>query len=392
MSTLKRTPLYQKHVEAGAKMVDFGGFEMPLKYTSESAEHLAVRNAVGVFDVSHMGEIFIEGDKALDAVARLFTNDPRAIADGQAMYAGMLHPNGTFVDDVVVYRFNERRYLVVVNAGNRAKDWAHVEGVLRAEFGGLAGEGGVTARDEGEGWAQLAVQGPKAVDVVARLCGDDVRAVGGYHFTTGSVRTNQGVVQNALVARTGYTGEDGFELYVEANNAPMVWDAVLAAGKDFGVAPCGLACRDTLRLEAGMCLYGNDIDDAHTPLEANLGFIVKGKAFIGKEALDAQRAAGTRRLLRGIEMIDRGIARHGYPVTAGDGADAAPIGVVTSGTQAPFLQKAVAMAYIDKPHTEPGGTVFVDVRGRKLAARVVKLPFYKRAAAGTKPPVGAPKP
>jgi aminomethyltransferase len=365
---VKRTPLYAKHVAAGAKMVDFGGFEMPLKYTSESAEHLAVRKGCGVFDVSHMGEVVVEGKNALAAVAKLVTNDPASIVDGQAMYAGMLNDKGTFVDDVVVYRYGPERFLVVVNAGNRDKDWIHIDAVVN-NSGNFAD---TKARDEGEQWAQLAVQGPQAADVVAKLCGERVRTVGGYHFITGAVQTSEGPVENAIIARTGYTGEDGFELYVGASHASLVWDAVVAAG----AVPCGLACRDTLRLEAGMCLYGNDIDEEHTPLEANLGWVVKGKDFIGKPVLDAQKAAGTKRLLRGLEMIDRGIARHGYEVFDAAGAR---IGVVTSGTQAPFVNKAIAMAYLDKPHTEPGAKVFVDVRGKKLQATVVKLPFYRRA-------------
>ncbi|HEY4221569.1 MAG TPA: glycine cleavage system aminomethyltransferase GcvT, partial [Myxococcota bacterium] len=311
---LKRTPLYAQHIAAGAKMVDFGGFEMPLKYTSETAEHMAVRTSVGMFDVSHMGEVFVEGPRALDAIAHLVTNDPAQIKDGQAMYAGMLNERGTFVDDVVVYRFNTSRFLVVVNAGNRDKDRGHIFASINGAFGA-----DTVARDEGDRWAQLAVQGPKAVDVVTRLCASSelastARALGNYWFTSGALKTNDGVVNNTIISRTGYTGEDGYEIYVEANNAPMVWDAVLATGTDFGLVPCGLACRDTLRLEAGMCLYGNDIDEDHTPLEANLGFIVKGSSFIGKPALDAQKAAGTRRLLRGLTVVDRGIARHGYSV------------------------------------------------------------------------------
>ena len=346
-------------------MVDFAGFDMPVKYASEAQEHMAVRTAVGVFDVSHMGEVFVEGDGALDAVQRLVTNDAAKIADGQAMYAGMLDERGCFVDDVVVYRFSPRRFLVCVNAGNRDKDFAWIDALVRREFAGRA-----RARDEGDQWAQLAVQGPKAVDVVAQLCGDDVRSIGGYHFREGLV-----VGAPAIIARTGYTGEDGFELYVPAERARAAWDAVVAAG----AVPCGLACRDTLRLEAGMALYGNDIDDQHTPLEAGLGFIVKldkGTDFVGAAALRAQKQAGVPRLLRGLEMKDRGIPRHGYPVVDVDGA---PIGVVTSGTQPPFLGRPIAMAYVDAAHAAPGTAVQVDVRGRGVAAEVVKLPFYKRA-------------
>lgn len=365
MSSLKRTPLFDKHVAAGAKMVDFGGFEMPLKYAGESLEHLAVRHGVGLFDVSHMGEVFIEGTGALAFVQSLVTNDAGKIADGQAMYAGLLNERGTFVDDVIVYRFHPTRFLVCVNAGNQDKDFAWMEQQARA-FAGAP----VTVRNESAHWSQLAVQGPKAIDLVATLCGESVRAIKGFHFAQGRVLGDE----SALIARTGYTGEDGFELYVHNEHAPALWDALIAGG----AVPAGLASRDTLRLEAGMCLYGNDIDDEHTPLEANLGFIVKLEGrprFTGQDVLEQQKRDGTTRLLRGLVMVDRGIARHGYTVHDDAGAQ---VGVVTSGTQAPFVNKPIAMAYLDKPHANLASTVFVDVRGRKLQATVVKLPFYQR--------------
>lgn len=366
--TLKRTPLYDRHVKAGAKMVDFGGFEMPLKYSSETTEHMAVRRAVGVFDVSHMGEVFIEGDGALAFVQSLVTNDAGKIVDGQAMYAGLLNERGTFVDDVIVYRFNPKKFLVCVNASNQDKDFEWIKSKA-------VPSSAVVVRNEGAQWSQLAVQGPAAVDVVARMCGEHVRAIKGYHFLAGQ---QVGRDKDAIIARTGYTGEDGFELYVHNEHAPNLWDALITNA----VVPCGLACRDTLRLEAGMCLYGNDIDDEHTPLEANLGWIVKldgrNPRFVGQDVLEAQKRDGTKRLLRGLEMKERGIARHGYTVHDASGAH---VGVVTSGTQAPFVNKPIAMAYLDKPHSDLGKTVFVDVRGRKLAADVVKLPFYKRATA-----------
>jgi aminomethyltransferase len=367
--TLQRTPLFEKHVAAGAKMVDFGGFEMPLKYTTETAEHLAVRNAVGVFDVSHMGEVFVEGRDALRAMQRLVTNDAARIVDGQAMYAGLLNEKGGFVDDVIVYRFDETKFLVCVNAGNQHKDFAWMRAVVAA----LAlSEPGLdcTVRNESAAWSQLAIQGPRAVDVVAQLCGDQVRTVGGYCFIGGRV----GGDAHGIIARTGYTGEDGFELYVHNEHAPALWDAVLAAG----AVPCGLACRDTLRLEAGMCLYGNDIDDDVTPLQANLGWIVKldGRPpFIGHAALTAEKAAGPARLLRGLTMVDRGIARHGYDVVDETGVK---IGVVTSGTQAPAVNKAIAFALLDRAHATPGTSVAVSIRGKPVKATVTKLPFYKR--------------
>ncbi len=364
-ATPKRTPLYDAHVAAGAKIVDFAGFEMPIKYTSESVEHQAVRHAVGVFDVSHMGEVFVRGPRALDAVQRLVTCNVHALVDGQCGYAGLLTERGTFIDDVIVNRISDSEVLICVNAGNQDKDFAHIAAVVAREFPT------VRATNEGAQWSQLAVQGPHAVDVVAKLCGAVVRDIKGYHFICGDVVT-QDHNDAGIIARTGYTGEDGFELYVHNSAARRVWDAVLAAG----AVPCGLACRDTLRLEAGLCLYGNDIDDTRTPLEANLGFIVKGAGFIGEAALAAQKAAGGYQLLRGIEMVDRGIARHGYAVL--DAAGGA-IGTVTSGTQSPFVNKAIGFAYLNRSHAEPGTEVFVDVRGKPVKARVCKLPFYKRA-------------
>lgn len=363
--TLKRTALYDRHVAAGARLVDFGGFEMPLKYSSETAEHTAVRTTVGVFDVSHMGEVFIEGKDALLAVQRLVTNDAARIKDGQAMYAGLLHEGGGFVDDVIVYRYSTTRFLVCVNAGNQDKDFLW----MRAAVAGAGLD--CVVRNESGRWSQLAVQGPKAADVVAALCGERVREIEGYHFKPMPILDDE----DGIVARTGYTGEDGFELYVKNASAPALWDAVLRAG----AVPCGLACRDTLRLEAGMCLYGNDIDEAHTPLQANLGWIVKlddRPPFIGQAALQAEKAAGVARLLRGLEMIDRGIARSGYDVASSSGE---LIGVVTSGTQAPHVNKAIAMAYLQREHAALGGEVHVLIRGKPTRARVVKLPFYKRA-------------
>ncbi len=371
--TLKRTPLFEQHVAAGAKMVDFGGFEMPLKYTTETAEHMAVRQNVGMFDVSHMGEVFLEGKDALVAVQRLVTNDAAKIKDGQCMYAGLLNESGGFVDDVIVNRFSAEKFLVCVNAGNQDKDFAWMRAVVAAQGFNCS------VQNAGPSWSQLAVQGPKAVDVVAALCGEQVRGVEGYHFTTGSQASADGralLGDDAIIARTGYTGEDGFELYVKNERAPALWEALIKSG----VVPCGLASRDTLRLEAGLSLYGNDIDDDVTPLEANLGWIVKLEGrppFIGQQALVAQKAAGVPRLLRGLEMVDRGIARHGYDVV--DEAGTTKLGVVTSGTQAPFVNKPIAIALLDKGSAAVGTTVFVSIRGKPVKATVVKLPFYKKS-------------
>jgi aminomethyltransferase len=348
-------------------VVDFAGFEMPVRYQGDKAEHMAVRTGVGLFDVSHMGEVFIEGERAMDAVQRLFTNDATKIVDGQAMYAGLLYENGTFVDDCVVYRFSPTRFLVCVNASNREKDFTYIRTVVEREFTG------VVARDDTDKWAQIAVQGPRACALVVSLTDDRAGALGNYYFREGTIQTAKGPV-SGIIARTGYTGEDGFELYVPSEVGPALWDILVERG---GV-PCGLGARDTLRLEAGMALYGNDIDDQHTPLEAGLNFIVKLDKtvdFIGAAALRAQKASGVKRRLRGIEMGERGIPRHGYTLHDAAGAQ---IGVVTSGTHAPFLDRPIAMAYVDDAHSAFDTPVFVDVRGKKLKATVAKLPFYKR--------------
>lgn len=368
----KKTPLYEQHVAAGARLVEFSGFEMPLRYSSDTEEHLAVRKGCGVFDVSHMGEVFIEGERALDAIQFLCTNDASSIEDGQAMYSGLLNAQGTFVDDAVIYRFHQNKFLICVNAGNREKDFAHIHQQVQQTF-----PEGVEARDEGDQWAQIAVQGPHAIDVVAAICDEDVRTIKGYHFIEGSIRTAKGQT-TGIISRTGYTGEDGFELYVPAEDGGAVWESIFAVTSAGTIHPCGLACRDTLRLEAGMALYGNDIDDAHTPLEAGLSWTVKldkGTDFLGSDALRAQKAAGISRRLRGLEILDRGIARHGYRILSPDGQE---IGEVTSGTKAPYLGKAIAMGYISQPHAAFGNEVLVEVRNRQLKAKIVKLPFYKR--------------
>ena len=366
--TLKRTPLYEAHLAANAQMVDFGGWEMPVRYIGDKAEHAVVRENVGLFDVSHMGEVFIEGEKATEAVNTLLTNDARSIVDGQAMYAGMLNEKGTFVDDVVAYRYNENKYLVVINAGNREKDVAWITEQVASKFGDT-----VSVRNESNDWGQLAVQGRNAESVLQNLTASNLSDIGFYHFAEGQLNVENGTTE-AIIARTGYTGEDGFELYVPAQRAADVWKSLV----DAGVQPCGLACRDTLSLEAGMSLYGNDIDETTTPLEASLSWIVKmnkEEDFNGKSALLAQKEAGLSRRLRGIVLKDRGIARHGYPMVDAEGNT---IGEVTSGTMAPHLGKAIAIAYLAAAHAKFGTEVFVEVRGRKLAAEVVKLPFYKR--------------
>ncbi|MCP4500527.1 MAG: glycine cleavage system aminomethyltransferase GcvT [Deltaproteobacteria bacterium] len=374
--TLKRTPLYEVHVEEGAKLVDFGGFEMPVRYSSDKKEHLAVREGVGLFDVSHMGEVFLEGEGALALVDRLFTNDPTAIKDGQAMYAGLLNKKGGFVDDCVVYRFSKTKFMVCVNASNRDKDFQWMKGVTGDEFAERA-----TCKDLSDDFAQIAVQGKNAAALLATLTDAPVADLAFYHFCEGELKLGGDKV-DAILSRTGYTGEDGFEVYLPSKHAAALWHA-LRRQDVFSVTPCGLSARDTLRLEAGMALYGNDINDDTTPLEAGLSFIVKLKIkatgvernFIGADALRVQKEAGVQKRLRGVEILERGIPRAGYELQDATGQ---MIGKITSGTQAPFLKKPIAMAYIDVEHAAFDHEIFVVIREKALRAKVCRLPFYKR--------------
>jgi aminomethyltransferase len=369
MSELRRTPLYPAHVKAGAKLVDFAGFEMPVQYTSVLEEHQAVRERAGLFDVSHMGEVIFEGPSALRAVQRLVTNDLAACADGQAMYAAICNDRGGIVDDVVVYRRSGTDFLVCVNAGNRAKDFAW----FREHTPGLAG---LSLRDEGDAWAQLALQGPQSERILARLTGVPLAGVGNYRFLNGDVAGRR-----CLIARTGYTGEDGFELFCKPEDALHLWDALIEAGKPEKLIPCGLGARDSLRTEMKFCLYGNDIDDDTSPLEAGLGWIVKlGKAdgFVGQEVLAKQKAAGLSRKLAGFTLTDKGIPRHGYPVLL----DGQKIGEVRSGTMSPTLKIPIGLCYLPPAKAEVGTEFAVEIRGRAVGAKVVATPFYKRPAKG----------
>lgn len=345
-------------------MIDFGGWDMPVQYASLLEEHHAVRQRVGLFDVSHMGEIEIAGKDALAAVQRISSNDASRLQVGQAHYSALTTFDGTFVDDLLVYRMAPSHFMLVVNASNITKDYAWIAGQITE-----AGEAAVV--DSSSRYALLALQGPAALDVLQPLCTTELADLKYYWFTHGEVANAR-----ALVSRTGYTGEDGFEIFVPPNMADRVWQAILESGRSADVIPCGLGARDTLRLEAAMRLYGNDIDETTTPLEADLAWIVgwKKEAFIGHERLREQKEKGITRKLVGFEVIDRGIARHGYQVMRGD----KPIGVVTSGTQTPFLRKAIGMAYVPMELTAPGSEITIDVRGRPARATVVPLPFYKR--------------
>jgi aminomethyltransferase len=361
---LKKTPLNARHRASGAKMVPFGGWDMPVEYSGIVLEHNAVRTGAGVFDVSHMGEIEIAGKDALAAVQRISSNDASKLQVGQAQYSGLLTPEGTFVDDLLVYRLGPAHFLLVVNAGNIPKDYAWI-----AEH--IQGIGDAVAVDSSARYALIAVQGPEAVNVLQPLTGVDLAGLKYYWFGHGEVANVR-----ATVSRTGYTGEDGFEIFVPPQSADKVWQAILESGKAAAVIPCGLGARDTLRLEAGMRLHGNDIDETTTAVEADLNWIVGWKKddFIGASALRAQKTSGTTRKIAGFEMLDRGIARHGYDAYLGD----TKVGVVTSGTQTPFLKKAIGMAYLPIEFTAPGTEFDVDIRGRRTRARVVPMPFYKR--------------
>jgi aminomethyltransferase len=364
MSPLKRTPLWDRHRALGGKLVSFGGWDMPVEYSGLADEHRAVRTRAGLFDVSHMGEIRVRGPKAFETVQRLTCNDVAALDDGKIQYSAFLTEKGTFVDDLLTYRIADDDYLLVVNASNTPKDVAWAKQLESA---------GAAVEDESPIWAQLALQGPIAERILQPLTDVRLAGVAYYHFTTGLV---SGVT--ALVSRTGYTGEDGFEIYLHPRHAGDVWDAILDAGRADGVIPAGLGARDTLRLEAALALYGNDIDDTTTAWEANLGWIVKMKKgdFIGREALAKQKEAGVVRRLAGFEVTGRGIARHGYPVSVD--AASGPVGVVTSGTQTPTVGKAIGLAYVPTGRVTPGTPLAIDVRGRSVAAHVVPTPFYRR--------------
>ena len=359
MSDPKRTPLHDRHLALGARMVPFAGFEMPVQYQGVLAEHRAVREAAGVFDVSHMGEVFIEGPGAAAAADHLVTNRVADLEDGRAVYAGLLAEDGGFVDDVVVYRFSKERILVCVNAANRDKDFAH----MRAHLKGQA-----TLRNASDAWAQIAVQGPKAPALVQGLTGLDLASVKKFRFVEGEVASVP-----CIVARTGYTGEDGFELFCPADRAVALWDAVVGAG----AVPCGLGARDTLRLEYKLALYGNDIDADHDPYEAGLGWVVKldKGEFVGRDALVEKQAAGPTRKLVGFKLVDKGIPRPHMKVL--DEAGQA-VGEVTSGTMSPTLREPIGLAYVPTALAAPGTRLQIDLRGRPAAAEVVKTPFVSR--------------
>ena len=367
---LKQTALNATHRALKAKMVDFGGWDMPVEYSGLMAEHLAVRNAVGLFDVSHMGEIQFRGPNSLAAVQRITMNDASRLKDGQAQYSALLTPEGTFVDDILVHKLGDNDYLLVVNAGTKDKDYAWI----RQQVGTMAG---IHISDYSSYYSQLAIQGPRALETLQKLTKVDLSAIKNYRFTFGQVAG----VHNTLIARTGYSGEDGFEIYIPSDVATTekVWNAVLEAGAEFGILPCGLGARNTLRLEAGMPLYEHEITDQTNVFEAGLDRwlkLEKDSDFLGRAALQAIKdGGGPSKKLVGLEMVERGIARDGYPVLNEAGEQ---IGIVTSGSPAPFLKTNIAYAYVPAAVAESKEDVFVQVRANKVRAKQVPTPFYRR--------------
>jgi aminomethyltransferase len=358
---LKRTPLYNKHVEAGARIVPFAGYEMPVQYpTGILAEHRAVRERAGLFDVSHMGEFIVRGRDALGFVNHATTNDASRLEVGQAQYSVICNQQGGALDDCIVYRFPDH-YMIVVNASNREKDLAWIAG-FAARFD-------VQLTDRSDDIALLALQGPRAQEILSKLTSAPLNDIRYYHFAEGQVAG-----RNAVISRTGYTGEDGFELYLDAPDAVAVWEAVLAAGAEFMLGPIGLGARDSLRLEMGYILYGNDLSEDHTTLEAGLGWVTKldKPNFVGKAALVAQKAAGVRQKLVGFRLKERGFPRHGYEVRVGG----EPAGEVTSGTVSPMLEQGIGLAYVAAESAKPGTAVEIMVRDRATPAEIVKTPFY----------------
>jgi len=357
------TALTQKHISLGAKMVPFAGYNMPVSYSGLNDEHATVRNAVGVFDVSHMGEFILKGDKALDLIQRVTSNDASVLTDGKAQYSCLPNKEGGIVDDLIVYRIDEKTYMLVVNASNIDKDWNWI-----SQFN----TEGVDMKNISEETSLLAIQGPKAIEVLQKLTDVKLADIPYYSFAKGKFNG----IDNVVISNTGYTGAGGFEIYFKNEDAEKIWDAIFEAGKEFGIKPIGLGARDTLRLEMGFCLYGNDIDDTTSPIEAGLGWITKfTKDFTNRAAIEKQKTDGVTKKLVGFEMIDRGIPRHDYEIADANGAI---IGKVTSGTQSPTLNKAIGMGYVNKEFAKADTEIFVMIRDKAIKAKVCKIPFLKK--------------
>jgi len=360
---MKATALEQKHKSLGAKMIEFAGYNMPVSYTGLNDEHATVRNAVGVFDVSHMGEFILKGEHALDLIQAVTTNDASVLTDGKAQYSCLPNGKGGIVDDLLVYRIDAKTYMLVVNASNIEKDWNWISSHNKWN---------VDMKNISERTSLLAVQGPQALDTLQKLTTVKLSEIPYYSFVKGEF----GGIENVVISNTGYTGAGGFEIYFDNEHAEKIWDKIFEAGHEFGIKPIGLGARDTLRLEMGFCLYGNDIDDTTSPLEAGLGWITKfTKDFVDKDKMQTLKEKGVARKLVGFEMIDRGIPRHGYPIVDASGNN---IGVVTSGTQSPTLNKAIGMGYVKTVFAKPDTEIFVQIRDKNIKAKVVKIPFLKK--------------
>lgn len=359
---LKSVALENKHISLGAKMVPFAGYNMPVSYSGLNDEHATVRNAVGVFDVSHMGEFILKGENALDLIQRVTSNDASVLADGKIQYSCLPNDKGGIVDDLLVYRMNQNEYMLVVNASNIEKDWNWI-----SKFNTK----GVEMKNISDDVSLLAVQGPKAILALQKLTDMNLSEMAYYTFKKGTFNG----VENVVVSNTGYTGAGGFEIYFPNNVAEKMWNDIFKAGEDFGIKPIGLGARDTLRLEMGFCLYGNDINDTTSPIEAGLGWITKfTKEFTNSKALLEQKEKGVSKKLVGFEMIDRGIPRHDYPIADANGN---VIGIVTSGTQSPTLNKAIGMGYVPTALSKVDSEIFIMIRDKAIKAKVVKIPFLK---------------
>lgn len=357
---IKNIPLNDLHTKLGGKMVPFAGYNMPVRYSSDIEEHMTVRNGVGVFDVSHMGEFTVKGPNALDLIQRVTSNDASKLIDGQAQYSCLPNEKGGIVDDLIVYKIKDNDYLLVVNASNIDKDWNWI-----SQFNTKGAE----MKNISDDICLFAVQGPKAVATLQKLTSTDLSAIKYYHFAIGELAG----VKDVILSNTGYTGAGGFEIYVNKGNAEKIWNAVFEAGKEFDIKPIGLGARDTLRLEMGFCLYGNDIDDTSSPLEAGLGWITKfTKDFTNSASIKKQKEEGVKKKLVGFKMIDKGIPRHDYPIKDASGNI---IGKVTSGTQSPMLSIGIGLGYVTTENANPGTEIFIEVRGKALKAQVQKLPL-----------------
>ncbi len=360
---MKNTALTETHTALGAKLVPFAGYNMPVSYEGVNAEHETVRKGVGVFDVSHMGEFLISGTNALELIQKVTSNDASKLTIGKAQYSCLPNETGGIVDDLIVYRIKEEQYLLVVNASNIEKDWNHIS-KYNSEFN-------ADMRDISENYSLLAIQGPKAIAAMQSLTSVDLSAIKFYNFKVSDFAG----IENVIISATGYTGSGGFEIYCKNEEVKQIWDRVFDAGADFGIKPIGLAARDTLRLEMGYCLYGNDINDETSPFEAGLGWITKfTKEFVNSEALSTEKANGTERKLVAFELDDRGIPRQGYAIVDDQGNK---MGEVTSGTMSPSLNKGIGLGYVPSAYSEKGSKIHIQIRKNIISATVVKLPFYK---------------